>query len=367
MADTGRARIFSSIVSVSVALLGCFLALAASLGDAGTAAKAFGEMALGGFGDFPRWLASGEASAVLRPLGESAGKASVLLLTGLSVAVAFQVGLFNIGAQGQLMWGGLAAAYVGAAVSLPGVLHVPLAVVAAAIAGAAWAWIPTALKLRRGVHEVISTIMLNWVAVALVENWLVVGPLKGKTGAGTDEILLSAQLPRIAGESSRLNLGFPLALVLAAAVAAWLYRSTHGLETRATGLGPDAAHAAGLPVARRTWTAMGLAGALAGLAGAVLVLGSEFKYPGRLAAPYGFDGIAMALIGGNHPVGVAASSLFFGALRAGGTRMQLLGVHRGFPELIQGLALLLVAARLGWTWWTQRAQARTAAAEVPRA
>jgi simple sugar transport system permease protein len=367
MADTGRARVFSSVLSVSVALLCSYGALALSLADAGTAARAFTEMALGGFGDFPRWLSSGDLSSVLRPLGESAGKASVLLLTGLSVAVAFQVGLFNIGAQGQLMWGGLAAAWVGAAVSLPAGLHLPAALLAAALAGAAWAWIPTALKLRRGVHEVISTIMLNWVAVALVENWLVVGPLKGKTGAGTDEILLSAQLPRIAGESSRLNLGFPLALVLAAAVAVWLYRTTHGLETRAAGLGPDAAHAAGLPVTRRTWTAMALSGALAGLAGAVLVLGSEFKYPGRLAAPYGFDGIAMALIGGNHPLGVAASSLFFGALRAGGTRMQLLGVNRGFPELIQGLALLLVAARLGWAWWTSRVRTRQPEAEVPRA
>jgi len=360
MADGRLARALPSVLAVAAALGACFLALAAALGDSARAAEAFGQMALGGFGDLPRWLSTGDASAVLRPLGESAGKASVLLLAGLSVAVAFQVGLFNIGAQGQLLWGGLAAAVVGAALNVPAAVHLPLCLVAAAAAGAAWALAATALKLWRGVHEVISTIMLNWVAVALVENWLVVGPLQGPAGAGTAEVSPSAVLPRLLGDASRLNLGLVLALAAAGAVAFWFGRTTHGLETRAVGQGAEAARAAGLPVERRTWTAMAVSGALAGLAGAVLVLGSELRYPGRLAAPYGFDGIAMALIGGNHPLGVAASSLLFGALRAGGTRMQLLGVHRGFPELIQGLALLFVAARLGWAWLLPRGK------EAPR-
>jgi len=131
-------------------------------------------------------------------------------------------------------------------------------------------------------------------------------------------------------------------------VWAWLVRSRLGFETRAVGLGPDAARAAGIPVERRTYQAMMLGGALAGIAGGVLVLGTEFKYPATLGSPYGFDGIAISLIGQNSPWGVCAAALFFGVLRAGGTRMQLLGVHKSFPELIQGLALLFVAGKLIW-------------------
>jgi simple sugar transport system permease protein len=128
----------------------------------------------------------------------------------------------------------------------------------------------------------------------------------------------------------------------------WLGRSRSGFEVRAVGLAQEAARTAGISIARRICQTMSLAGALAGLAGGVLVLGTEYKFPATLGSPYGFDGIAIALIGQNHPFGVAASAIFFGVLRAGGTRMQLLGVHKSFPELIQGLALLLVAGRLGW-------------------
>ncbi|MFP2963238.1 ABC transporter permease subunit, partial [Myxococcus sp. 1LA] len=125
---------------------------------------------------------------------------------------------------------------------------------------------------------------------------------------------------------------------------------------------------AGIPVARRMGLAMALAGAMAGLAGAVLVLGTEGRYPGTLGAPYGFDGIAIALIGNNHPLGATVSALFFGVLRAGGTRMQLLGVHKSFPELIQGLALLFVAGRMVWLALLRRRNpAPAASAEVPRA
>ena len=125
-------------------------------------------------------------------------------------------------------------------------------------------------------------------------------------------------------------------------------RTVHGFETRAVGLGFEAARTAGIAVRRRSYQAMFLSGALAGIAGAVWVLGTEFKYPVSLSSPYGFDGIAIALIGQNHPLGIAAAALFFGILRAGGTGMQLLGIHKSFPELIQGFALLLIAGRLIW-------------------
>jgi simple sugar transport system permease protein len=371
--------VLPSVFSVFLALAVCWVFIAMTR-DAETASEAYLQMLRGGLGDWGLYLEGGRLTLITRPLGEAAIKASLLLLTGLSVTVAFKVGLFNIGAQGQMLVGALAAAVVGAQLQLPAVLHIPAALLAAGVAGGLWALIAAGLKLARGVHEVISTIMLNWVAVSLVDNWLVLGPLRagaaaGLSTTGTAEIASSAQLPRLLGELSRLHLGFPLALAVALVLWVWLARLRTGFETRAVGLGPEAARAAGIPVTRRTAEAMGLAGALAGLAGAVLVLGTEFKYPGSLGAPYGFDGIAISLIGANHPLGVTLSALFFGVLRAGGTRMQLLGVHKSYPELIQGLALLFVAGRLVWLALLRRKAAAPSptarqpepSPEVPRA
>jgi general nucleoside transport system permease protein len=360
-----------SLLSVALALGVCWAAIALTR-DAELAGEAYLQMLYGGMGQWPRFLETGEVGTLMRPLGEASIKATLLLLTGLSVAVAFKAGLFNIGAQGQMVLGAIVAAFIGAHLSLPMGLHLFVALLAAAGAGAVWALIAAALKLLRGVHEVISTIMLNWVAVSLVDNWLSVGPLRaavsgGHSIAGTAEIHATAHLPRLLGDLSRLNLGFPLALALALAVWVWLFRTRRGFETRAAGLGAEAARTAGISVGRRTAEAMGLAGALAGLAGALLVLGTEFRYPGSLGAPYGFDGIAIALIGNSHPLGVTLTATLFGILRAGGTRMQLLGVHKSFPELIQGLALLFVAGRLVWLTLLRKRRAVPASTEVPRA
>ena len=288
----------------------------------------------------------------LRGLGESSVKASVLALTGLSVAVAFSVGLFNIGAEGQLVLGAIAAAFVGHAIE-PGTswVHVPLALTAAAAAGAAWGLIPAWLKVRRGVHEVISTIMLNWIAIHLVESWLVVGPLAARSSAGhslpgTSQIAPTAELPRFFGMQSDLGLGLVLAVAAALLLYFLLKRTWAGFELRAIGNSPEAARYAGIDVASRTYLAMGLAGACAGLAGALLILGVHRQYPAVFHAGYGFDGIAISLIGGNHPLGVLLAAGFFGVIRAGGTKLQLLQIHRTFPELIQGLALLFIAGQM---------------------
>jgi ABC-type uncharacterized transport system permease subunit len=347
-------RALPSVLSVAAALFVSFIAAALTLGSVSQAAGAYLAMVEGAIGDWPRFFDTGISAAVLRPLGEAATKGALLTLTGLSVAVAFRVGLFNIGAQGQLLVGAIAAAAVGAwHVELPGIVHVTLALLAAAAVGAAWSLIAAALKLWRGVHEVISTIMLNWVALNLVENWLVIGPLKAHASgdnsiSGTAQILPTAELPRLLPDSSRLNWGFFIAMGLALLVTLWMQRTTAGFESRAVGLSEKAAEAAGINVGRRLLEAMAVAGALAGLAGGMLILGTELKYPATLASSYGFDGIAIALIGQGHPLGVVATALVFGALRAGGTHMQLYGVHKSFPELIQGLALLLVAAKLFW-------------------
>ena len=332
-----RERPWSALAAVAAALAICFLAILATGKDPLAGYGHMFEGALGGTG----------------PLGESAIKGSVLVLTGLSVAVAFTVGLFNIGAEGQLIWGALAAAVAGRALQLPAPLAVPAALAAAALAGALWGLIPAVLKTARGVHEVISTILLNWVAIHLVHGWLVAGPLAVRASAnssisvaGTARIRAAAELPRLLPRSSgsRLDLGLPIALALAAAVWFLLTRTRRGFQWRATGAGHEAAQASGIAVARCAHEAMALAGALAGLAGGLLVLGTEHRYPGVFRTGYGFDGIAVALVGGATAPGTAVAGLFFGALRAGATRLQLVGIHQSFAELIQGLAVLLVAA-----------------------
>jgi simple sugar transport system permease protein len=345
--------LWPSAASIASSLLLCWLAIGLTRVGFSNATAAYGQMLWGGLGDVPRFLSTQAWSALTLPWGETAVKATLLMLTGLSVSVAFAVGLFNIGAQGQLVVGAITAAVLGARVHLPAPLHVPLCLLSAAVAGGLYGFLPALLKLKRGVHEVISTIMLNWVAITLVENWLVVGPLRAvsegtQSRSGTAPILPSAELPRLLGDLSRLHLGFPIALMVALATWVWLLRTWHGFETRAVGLSSSAAETAGIPVARRVGQAMALSGALAGLAGAILVQGTEHQYPAVLTAPYGFDGIAMAMLGQGHPLGTAVISLVFGALRAGGTRMQLLGVHKSFPELIQGVALLFIAGRLAW-------------------
>ncbi|MGE5049122.1 MAG: ABC transporter permease subunit, partial [Deltaproteobacteria bacterium] len=176
----------------------------------------------------------------------------------------------------------------------------------------------------------------------------VAGPLAAVGGggvsvAGTEPIARAAWLPRLL-PGSRLDLGFPIALLVAAAVWFLLTRTGRGFEWRAVGAGRDAAGAVGIPAGRRICEAMALSGALAGLGGALLVLGTEHKYPGVFRTGYGFDGIAVALVGGGTAAGTTAAALFFGALRAGATRLQLVGIHPSFAELIQGLAVLLVAA-----------------------
>ncbi len=333
-----RARIFAPARDP---LWGAILALLASAAISFAAIALSGRDAFAGFADLAAGAFGGRA-----PLGETAIKASILLLTGLSVSVAFTVGLFNIGAEGQLIWGALAAAAIGR-FAIPGVLLWSL--LGAALAGALWGLLPGWLKVRRGVHEVISTILLNWVAIHLVHGWLVAGPLAATASgaavsvAGTDPIVPAAWLPRpIAG--SRLDAGLPLALLIASAVWFLTTRTVRGFEWRAVGAGRDAARAAGIPAGRRICEGMALSGALAGIAGALLILGTEHRYPGVFRTGYGFDGIAVALVGGGTVFGTSAAALVFGALRAGATRLQLVGIHPSFAELTQGIAVLLVAA-----------------------
>jgi len=330
-----RSPLWSALFAVLCALAIAFVAILLS-----------GKNAAAGYAD----LLDGAVGGA-RPMGESALKGSVLILTGLSVAVGFTVGLFNIGAEGQLIWGALAAAVAGRLLPLPAPLAIFAALFCAALAGGLWGLIPAILKTSRGVHEVISTILLNWVAIHLVHGWLVAGPLAVTTSsadvsvAGTAPIRPEAFLPRLFPSSgSRLDLSLPIALGLAALIWIFLTRTRRGFEWRCVGAGPEAARAQGVPNARCIAEAMFVSGALAGLAGALIILGTEHRYPGVFRTGYGFDGIAVALVGGISAPGSVLAGLFFGALRAGSTRLQLVGIHPSFAELIQGLAVLFVAA-----------------------
>ena len=282
-----------------------------------------------------------------RPVAETLVSMTPLLFGGLAVAIAFQAGLFNIGVEGQLVAGGLAAGVVAVKVSTWAPAHVLLALLAGAAAGGLWALVPAVLKAWRGVHEVITTIMMNFVAFS-VSQFLVKpgGALVGEIPTGTEPVQSSAELPRI-WHPTRLHLGIVVALIVAGACWYFIYRTPGGYRFRLVGANPVAARFNGISSNRVIVEAMLLSGALGGLTGAVEVLGTHRRYLDSFSPGYGFDSIAVALLGALHPVGVAAASFFFGLLRAGSTQLQLeAGITRDMITVISGLVVACVAARL---------------------
>ena len=278
--------------------------------------------------------------------------ATPYVFTGLAVALAFHGGLFNIGAEGQLALGALAAAWLGFALPglvgpLPPIVHLPLVLLGGALAGGAWGAIPGWLKARTGAHEVINTIMLNYVALLGV-SFLLNGPLRDPNPlnviARTPEIAVAARLPRV-DPDLRLHAGVLLALLVAAIVWWGLYRTSLGFAIRAVGANAAAARTAGMPVGGLLVAALALSGALAGLAGAVEVAGLHYRHELGFSLGYGFDAIAIALLARAHPLGVVPAALLIGALRNGAARMQFLsGVPIDLVLVLEGLILLLVAA-----------------------
>ncbi len=284
--------------------------------------------------------------SALRPLSESLVTSIPYILAGLAVALGFRAGLFNIGAEGQLVIGGLATAFVGYAVTgLPPLVHVFLALGAGALAAGVWGAVPGYLKARVGAHEVINTIMFNYIAFKLSE-WLLNGPMEYVEGtARTREIAPSAQLPRFLPHPIRLNWGFFIAI--AAAVFVWwlLWKTVWGFEMRTVGANPDAARYSGMSVARNYVLAMFLSGALAGLAGSTQVLGVTRNMALGFSAGYGFDSIALALLGKSHPLGVTFAALLFGFLRAGGTRMMsIASIPVEIVSIVQSMVIVFIAA-----------------------
>jgi general nucleoside transport system permease protein len=288
--------------------------------------------------------ALGSASAV----SETIVAATPLILAGLGVALGFRAGLFNIGAEGQVIAGGLAAGFVGFWLhGLPVVVHLPLAVLVGLAAGAAWGFIPGILKARTGAHEVITTIMLNYVAAYLALYLLSTSVFRrpGRTDPISEPVEVSARLPHLAGQNLRLHAGILVALLGAVAVAWLLGRSTWGFELRVAGANPSAAQTAGISVARATVLAMVLSGGLAGLAGANQVLGVQYTLAPGFSGGIGFEAITVALLGRANPFGVVVAALLFGALRAGGLQMQAVtGTPIDIVLVIQSLIVIFVAA-----------------------
>lgn len=271
-------------------------------------------------------------------------RATPLIFTGLAVAFAFRGGLFNIGAEGQLYIGAFAAAWVGFTFDLPRLIHLPLAVFAGMVGGALWGAIPGYLKAKLGVHEVINTIMLNFIALFLTD-WLATGPFHGGTWVPeTARIKSTAALARLY-PPTRLNTGIYLALVAALVAYLILWKTKRGYELRAVGLNPTAAEYGGINVARNTVIAMALSGALAGLAGTEQILGLHNRFILRFSPDLGFMGIAVALLGKNYPVGVVFAAVLFGALQSGSAAMdRLTAVPRELITIIQALIIFFVAA-----------------------
>ncbi|MCS7301579.1 MAG: ABC transporter permease [Fimbriimonadales bacterium] len=271
---------------------------------------------------------------------------TLLLLTGLSVAVALQAGLFNIGAAGQLLMGAIGAAWAGALTGVPAPLHLPFALLTGAAAGAAWAFLPVRLKVKRGAHEVISTIMFNYIALYLT-HWLTTGRLKDPAGDApqTAPIAQTAQLPLLGEGFLQASWGLAIAVLTALGLWAVLYRTVWGYEVRATGANRDAADAAGAPTARRMTEAMLLAGALAGLAGAIEVCGTQHRFFEGFPSEYGFDGIAVALLAGNHPALALLTAWLMSALRVGAFQLHAVtGAPKEIATAAQAVLILYVAA-----------------------
>ena len=285
----------------------------------------------------------------LKPLTETLYTSTSLIFAGLAVALPFRAGLFNIGAQGQLITGAIAAGYIGFTWSLPFPVHLIVAIVAAIIAGAIWAGIAGLLKARTGAHEVIVTIMLNWIAIYLLQYLLTLDAFQrpGRDDPLSPPVATTARLPKLLGDDYRLNFGFILALLAAWFIWWLLERSTIGFEFRAVGANPNAARTAGINVKAAVTGVMVVAGAMAGLAGMNQILGgaTEYSLGNGIAGDIGFDAITVALLGRSSPIGVVLAGILMGGLRAGGSAMQAqTGTPIDIVLVVQSLIVLFIAA-----------------------
>jgi len=307
----------------------------------------------GSIGDPARIIAAlqgGESLEIRRafnPFLESLVASTPYIFGSLAVALGFRAGLFNIGVEGQLLMGAIFAAFVGYSITgLPAIIHIPLALLAGAVGGAIWGFIPGWLKVKTGGHEVINTIMMNYIAFR-ISDWLLTGPMKRPDSFNpvSPTIQESAMLPQFFEPPIRFHLGFFIALLVAWLVYWFLFKTKWGFDLRSVGANPKAARYAGMSIMGTTVLAMSLSGALAGLAGTNEVLGLNHNLAMAFSSGYGFDSIALALLGKSHPLGVIFASLLFGTLRNGATRMMVVSqIPIDIITVLQALILVFIAA-----------------------
>jgi general nucleoside transport system permease protein len=333
------ARVLPALAALVAALL---VSAAVVVMAGGNPARVFAALLRGAFGN---------ADSV----SETLVKTCPLLLCGLAIALAFQTGVWNIGAEGQLLMGALIAAWAGSRLHLPPWLGLPLILLGAAASGGVWGAIAAHLKVRREVNEVISTIMLNFIALGLI-SYLVQGPLMEAGGQypQTDAILPALRLPRLF-PPLRVHAGLVVALFAVGMLEIFLYRTVAGYEMRVVGLNPTAARLAGICVERRVFWALVMSGGLAGLAGGIEICAVTYRLYEHFSPGYGFTAIAVGLLGRLSPMGVTIAALFFGALEAGSNAMQRdAGVSSVLVSIIQATVILFLVAAEHGRWLPRR-------------
>lgn len=347
--SAAQAAVVPILALVTALIIGAFIIAVTDIdtlplwgSDPGEAAR----LTLSGIWDAYRALFVGSLGS-FSAISETLFAATPLILAGLAVAVGFQAGLFNIGVNGQMHIGGLTALWVGFTFAIPAVFHIPLVLAAAMVGGAIWAGIAGLLKARTGAHEVISTIMLNFIALFLVDYLLTTSIFQapGRNDPISKPAGPTSVFSALFG-SHRVTIGFIIALVAVAVVYWLMYRTTIGYEFRAVGFNPSAGRYAGMSVAWIYVSVMAVSGALAGIAGANQIVGVEpYRAISNFAGNLGFDAIALALLGRSHPVGVLFAGLLFGALRAGGREMQgAAGIPLDLVLVLQALIIVMIAA-----------------------
>ena len=278
-------------------------------------------------------------------ISESLVASTPYIFAGLAVALGFRGGLFNIGGEGQLLVAAGVSVVIGYSFQLPAIIHLPLALLGGFLGGAIYGAIPGYLKAKTGAHEVINTIMMNYIAFRFFD-WAFTGPLRRPGGDApvTAEIHPSAYLPQLFA-GYRFHWGFFLALLVAFGVWWLLFKTTLGFEIRTVGANPSAARYGGIKITRITVLTMAISGGLAGLAGTNEVLGLNHFLAGGFSSGYGFDAIALALLGKSHPLGVVLAALLFGTLRSGATRMQsIASIPIDIISVVQALVIVFIAA-----------------------
>jgi simple sugar transport system permease protein len=330
---TDAADTVMELVYQVVAILFAFITGAAVLYVTGySPVEAYTAMARGAFGD-------------VFGIGQTLMQATPIIFTSIAFLVSYKAGLFNIGAEGQFLIGAIAAAVVGIYLEgLPWIIHAPFTLIAGMVAGGLWGFIPALLKTRFEAHEVITTMMLSYVAQFLT-SYLVNYPFKAPGWVSqTVRLPASAELARIL-PPTQLSAGIFIAVALVAVVWFLLKRTILGYELRAIGFNPTAAENAGIKINRGVIISLVLSGAIAGLGGAVEIMGVHKRFIDGFSPGYGWDGLAVALVGGLNPVGSMLASILFGALRSGGMIMaRSTGVPLDINILLQGLVILFVAA-----------------------